>query len=125
MIKNVVLSISDVLKILRPECGWYKPDMESKQHILDIRLTNYPYIVVRFTTGISKASGETHFGKVFAVNLRSRRGWVKSVPIHYYGNWQDFLIESCRKRWNMAVARAKKEGLERMTLEEYELRVQQ
>lgn len=113
--------IDDVREVLKYSDGWFEPSMESNQHILDIRLTNYQYIVVRFITGISKTEGyDVEPGKILAVNLRDRRGWIKSAKVSYFGNWRSYLIERCRLCWKIAVERAVREGLVTMNAEEYD-----
>lgn len=111
--------VNDINAVLRKEDGWFQPDMPSKQLILDNRLTNYPYIVVRVITGIYD-SGKIAEGRIFAVNLDTKRGWIKSKPLHYVGNWRKYLIDSCRNCWNQAVDRANRMNLSRMTIEEYD-----
>lgn len=111
--------VDDIRVILREGDGWFKPDMPSKQLILDNRLTNYPYIVVRVITGIHD-SGIISVGKIFAVNMDSKRGWIKAKPLHYVGNWRSYLINTCRDCWNQSVTRAVKMNLSRMTIEEYD-----
>lgn len=114
-----------VCRVLTEEHGWFQPNMESKRYILDNRLTNYPYIVVRVITDINKETGYISDGfhanaKVFAINLKTKSGWVKTRNIKYYSNWNDYLLSVCRTVWKEAVLRAKKKNLKRMTIEEYE-----
>lgn len=114
------VSIDDIRMILSEKDGWFEPDMESRQYILDIRLKNYPYIVIRFVSGIDKETEHCQEGKVFAINLMTKSGWIRSTPIHYYVNWKSYLLNICRSYWRQSMKRAKRQNLERMTVEEYE-----
>lgn len=116
-----MVCIRDIEEVIKSSDGWFEPDMPSKQYVFDIRLKSYPYIIIRYITGIDKETNIMNKdGKVFAINLMNREGFVKSSPIKYFGNWRNYLLIACRKCWSKSVDRAKKDGLETMTLQEFE-----
>lgn len=116
-----MVRIEDVMEVIKPSDGWFEPNMPSKQYIFDIRLKSHPYIVVRFITGINKTTNTSNRdGKVMAINLIDRQGFVKSEPIKYFGNWRNYLLITCRKCWAKSIKRVKRENLTIMTLQEFE-----
>ena len=104
------MKIEDVRSVLTEKGKWFEPDMpDQPRFLLDNCLTWYPYIIVRVDTGISKDDDDvTDCFKVYAVNLKQRKGWIRTQTVLKENGWQQKLIDRCRQVWRSARNRAKK-----------------
>lgn len=115
-----MMTIEEIKSALREEDGWFEPEMESNQYIYDIQLTRFAQIVVRVCTGISKTGNRNKPLKVFAVNLRTKRGWITSNNYDTDNFNSDHLLEECRRMWKQACARALKDKEPMFTKEKWD-----
>jgi hypothetical protein len=122
--EHCVITEEQIREVLREDQGWFMPQMSAKELILDNYLTDYPYIVVRVFTSVMKETGLstndwTTVPRVFAFDLKSRRGWIKTRKVQRLDGWQNKLLMTCRDVWRIANRRAREQRMKKMTIDEW------
>lgn len=115
------MKIADVKDVLREADRWFEPRMENMpRFLLDNSITNYAYIIVRVDTGITKEDKDVKdCFKIYAVNLRTKQGWIRTRTVVKDQHWKDKLIQTCRMVWKNALYRARRECCPRIHINEW------
>lgn len=118
---GVTVRIEEVKEVLKEENLWFEPKMDNMPRFLfDNALTSYAYIVVRVDTGITKDNEDVKdCFKIYAVDLKNKRGWIRTRTVVKDNNWRENLLTTCRSVWQQACHRAKRENCVRIHIDEW------
>lgn len=106
--KNITLE--DMKDVLRADKGWKLViEPNSKEYLFDFPLSNSPHIVVKVYSGITFDGNSRGCGKdairVFAVDIKNRKGYIKTKRVYRIGNWETNLRKAVTKCFNQAIKR--------------------
>jgi hypothetical protein len=86
------VTLEDIKSVLQADKGWkIVEDPKSKEFIFEFPLSASPWIVVRVassivSSGVSRGCGKDAI-RVFAVDLKNNRGYIKTKRVYRIGTW--------------------------------------
>lgn len=115
MSKYTPISIPEMEAVLKADKGWEKKvEPNSKEYIFEFPLSCSPHIIIRVCSsikidgGMSRDCGKDAI-RVFAYDIVSKRGWIKTKRVYRVGGWKDNLRKTTMDVFKQAKARRDKQ----------------
>jgi len=104
------VSLDEMQSVLRSDKGWeLKAEDRSREYFFSFPLSNSPHIQIRVASGITANGQSRGCGKdairVFAVDTKANKGYIKTKRIYRLPTWKKNLIAAVTNCFEQAKSR--------------------
>ena len=105
------VTLKDIREVLTAEKGWNLDMLEAgtKEYVFQFPLSSSPHIVIRVCSGITFGGNSRGCGKdairVYALDTRAGRGYIKTSRVYRIGTWKKNLVKAVTNCFQDAKAR--------------------